>query len=163
MSDEAELEALERRLRGIVEGAMRREVVLATLCESDAQQAYRLIAAVLSRPGGDRSRQQAFATGYRTGEVVYSRLERTPRTMLETIEQSNTWLNGYVWGAPMIVLLMGTGLLLTILTGAVQFRYLGFAMKEVLGKLTQRGTGDGNVSPFQADEIDVLAGFFNRH
>ena len=70
--------------------------------------------------------------------------------MLETIEQSNTWLNGYVWGAPMIVLLMGTGVLLTILTGAVQFRYLGFALKEVLGKLTQRGTGDGNVSPFQA-------------
>ncbi len=70
--------------------------------------------------------------------------------MLETIERSNTWLNGYVWGTPMIVLLMGTGLLLTILTGAVQFRYLGFALKEVLGKLTQRGTGDGNVSPFQA-------------
>ena len=70
--------------------------------------------------------------------------------MLETIEQSNAWLNGYVWGAPMIVLLMGTGVLLTILTGAVQFRYLGFALKEVLGKLTQRGTGDGNVSPFQA-------------
>ena len=70
--------------------------------------------------------------------------------MLETIEQSNTWLNGYVWGAPMIVLLMGTGVLLTILTGAVQFRYLGFALKEVLGKLTQRGTGDGSVSPFQA-------------
>ena len=70
--------------------------------------------------------------------------------MLETIEQSNTWLNGYVWGAPMIVLLMGTGVLLTILTGAVQYRYLGFALKEVLGKLTQRGTGDGSVSPFQA-------------
>ena len=70
--------------------------------------------------------------------------------MLETIEQSNTWLSGYVWGAPMIVLLMGTGVLLTILTGAVQFRYLGFALKEVLGKLTQRGTGDGSVSPFQA-------------
>ena len=31
-------------------------------------------------------------------------------------------LNGYVWGGPMIVLLMGTGLLLTILTGVVQFR-----------------------------------------
>ena len=70
--------------------------------------------------------------------------------MLEAIEQSNTWLNGYVWGTPMIVLLMGTGLLLTILTGGVQFRHLGFALKEVLGKLTQKSTGDGNVSPFQA-------------
>ena len=70
--------------------------------------------------------------------------------MLETIEQSNTWLNGYVWGTPMLILLMGTGVVLTVLTRAVQFRYLGFALKEVLGKLTQRTTGTGDVSPFQA-------------
>ncbi|HJO38991.1 MAG: sodium:alanine symporter family protein [Vicinamibacterales bacterium] len=70
--------------------------------------------------------------------------------MLETIVQANAWLNGYVWGAPMIVLLMGTGLLLTVLTGAVQFRYLGFALREVLGKLTQKSTGEGDVTPFQA-------------
>ena len=70
--------------------------------------------------------------------------------MLETIEQSNTWLNGYVWGTPMLILLMGTGVVLTVLTRAVQFRYLGFALKEVLGKLTERTTGTGDVSPFQA-------------
>ena len=70
--------------------------------------------------------------------------------MLETIEQSNGWLNGYVWGTPMLILLMGTGVVLTVLTRAVQFRYLGFALKEVLGKLTQRTTGTGDVSPFQA-------------
>ncbi len=70
--------------------------------------------------------------------------------MLETIEQSNTWLNGYVWGTPMLILLMGTGVVLTVLTRAIQFRYLGFALKEVLGKLTQRTTGTGDVSPFQA-------------
>jgi AGCS family alanine or glycine:cation symporter len=70
--------------------------------------------------------------------------------MLETFAQANAWLYGYVWGAPMIVLLMGTGLLLTVLTGAVQFRYLGFALREVLGKLTQKSTGEGDVTPFQA-------------
>ena len=70
--------------------------------------------------------------------------------MLETIAQWNSWLNGYVWGAPMMVLLIGTGVLLTILTGAVQFTHLGTALKEVLGKLTQRGGGQGDVSPFQA-------------
>jgi AGCS family alanine or glycine:cation symporter len=70
--------------------------------------------------------------------------------MIETIQQWNAVVNGYVWGAPMIVLLMGTGLLLTVLTGAVQFRYLGFALREVLGKLTRRAGGPGNVSPFQA-------------
>jgi alanine or glycine:cation symporter, AGCS family len=48
------------------------------------------------------------------------------------------------------VLLIGTGLLLTILTGGVQFRYLPFALREVLGKLTTRSSGAGTVSPFQA-------------
>jgi AGCS family alanine or glycine:cation symporter len=70
--------------------------------------------------------------------------------MLETIDNFNTWLNGYVWGLPMIVLLVGTGLLLTILTGAAQFRYLGRALAEVLGKLRQHGGGEGSVRPFQA-------------
>lgn len=70
--------------------------------------------------------------------------------MTDRIQQWNAWLNGYVWGAPMMVLLVGTGLLLTVLTRGVQFRYLGFALREVLGKVTQRGGGVGNVSPFQA-------------
>lgn len=70
--------------------------------------------------------------------------------MIDTITAANGWLNGYVWGWPMIVLLVGTGLLLTILTGGVQFRYLGFALREVLGKLTQKAAGPGEVSPFQA-------------
>ena len=70
--------------------------------------------------------------------------------MTETIAAWNTWLNSYVWGLPTIILLVGTGLLLTVLTGVAQVRFLGFAMKEVLGKITQRATGEGTVSPFQA-------------
>ena len=59
-------------------------------------------------------------------------------------------LNGLVWGWPMIVLLMGTGALLTILTGFVQFRRLGFALSEVLGKLFSKAEGSGSITPFQA-------------
>ncbi len=70
--------------------------------------------------------------------------------MTELLPRLNATLNGYVWGWPMIVLLMGTGLLLTLLTGAVQFRRLGFALREVLGKVTRRGGGKGDVRPFQA-------------
>src|SRR5688572_30429074 len=70
--------------------------------------------------------------------------------MTETIEAANKWLNGYVWGTPMIVLLIGTGVLLTIVTGAAQFRFLWRALKEVLGKLTQSGGGEGSVRPFGA-------------
>jgi len=70
--------------------------------------------------------------------------------MIDTITAANSWLNGYVWGWPMIVLLVGTGLLLTIVTGGLQFRYLPFALREVLGKLRQKSTAAGEVSPFQA-------------
>lgn len=70
--------------------------------------------------------------------------------MIETLQRLNGAINGYVWGWPMIVLLMGTGLLLTVLTGGVQFRRLAFALREVLGKITRRGGGQGDVRPFQA-------------
>ena len=68
--------------------------------------------------------------------------------MTDTIERWNTWLNGYVWGPPMIVLLVGTGIALTILTGGVQFRRLGTVFSEVFGRHRRRGTG--TVTPFQA-------------
>ena len=69
------------------------------------------------------------------------------------MEQLLAWeriLNGYVWGGPMIVLLMGTGVLLTLLTGFIQVRHLGTALREVLGKVFSRGYGAGSVTPFQA-------------
>jgi AGCS family alanine or glycine:cation symporter len=70
--------------------------------------------------------------------------------MLETITDANNWLNGIVWGVPMLVLLMGTGVLLLVVTGGVQFRHIGTALGEVLGKLRDRTAGAGKVTPFQA-------------
>jgi hypothetical protein len=71
--------------------------------------------------------------------------------VIDFITRANTWLNGIVWGPPMLILLMGTGLLLTIITGAIQFRHVGTAMREVLGKLRQSPeAGSGNVRPFAA-------------
>ena len=70
--------------------------------------------------------------------------------MLETLTVWNAWLNGYVWGLPTIILLVGTGLLLTLLLGGPQVRYLPRALSEVLGKLRSKGTGEGTVTPFQA-------------
>jgi AGCS family alanine or glycine:cation symporter len=59
-------------------------------------------------------------------------------------------INQIVWGPPMMVLLIGAGVVLTFVTGGVQFRRLLFAFREVLGKLTQKRQGEGSVSPFQA-------------
>ena len=70
--------------------------------------------------------------------------------MIERIEALNSLLNGLVWGTPMMILLIGTGVLLTVVTGFVQIRYFARTLKEVLGKLLQRGSGDGSVTPFQA-------------
>lgn len=70
--------------------------------------------------------------------------------MIEMLQRINALVNGYVWGWPMIALLMGTGVLLTVLTRGVQFRRLGFALVEVLGKITRGGGGAGSVRPFQA-------------
>jgi AGCS family alanine or glycine:cation symporter len=72
------------------------------------------------------------------------------RRMAQMLIDLNAALNGIVWGWPMIILLVGSGVLLTGLTGVAQVRYLGTALREVLGKLTTRSTGQGTVSPFQA-------------
>lgn len=68
--------------------------------------------------------------------------------MIDLLEQWNTWLYGYVWGPPMIVLLVGTGIVLTVLTRGIQFRRFGTVLIEVLGR--RRSGGDGTVTSFQA-------------
>ena len=59
--------------------------------------------------------------------------------------------NGFFWGWPILILLMGGGLLITIRTGFMQFRYLPFILKETFGKMFKSDVGgEGTVSPFQA-------------
>ena len=64
------------------------------------------------------------------------------------------WLgkvDGIVWGPVMLVLLIGTGVVLTVRTNFLPWRNLGYALHSVLSKearTTNRGTGD--VSPFSA-------------
>ena len=70
--------------------------------------------------------------------------------MMGRLVEIHDQINALVWGTPLIIALMGTGLFLTILTGGIQFRRFGFAFREVLGKLRTKGAGTGTVSPFQA-------------
>ena len=56
-----------------------------------------------------------------------------------------------VWGPAMLVLLIGTGIFLTVRTGFLPWRNLPYALKSTLSKearTTKRGSGD--VSPFSA-------------
>ena len=60
-------------------------------------------------------------------------------------------VDGFVWGPVMLVLLVGTGIFLTIRLKFRPWRNLGFAIKSTLSKearTTKRGEGD--VSPFSA-------------
>ena len=71
--------------------------------------------------------------------------------MLHTIETINTAVNNFVWGIPAMVCILGVGLYLSIRTGFIQFRKLGYSMKVTLGKLfTQKEAKDGSITPFQA-------------
>ena len=58
------------------------------------------------------------------------------------------WLNEIVWGAPMLLLLSGTGALFTLRTGFVQFRRFGEMFRRLFRKNPARAPGD--VTPFQA-------------
>ena len=40
-----------------------------------------------------------------------------------------TKLDNLAWGVPMLILIMGTGLLLTVRLGVLQFRKLGLALR----------------------------------
>ncbi len=70
---------------------------------------------------------------------------------MELITTINSAINGFVWGPPMLVLLVGAGLLLTIRTAGVQFRKFGYALKNTIGKVFKKSdAGEGEVTPFQA-------------
>ena len=70
---------------------------------------------------------------------------------MELIASINSAINGVVWGVPMLVLLVGGGILLTIRTFGVQFRKFGYAMRNTLGKVFSKTEAkEGEITPFQA-------------
>lgn len=54
----------------------------------------------------------------------------------------------WIWGVPLLLFLVGTGAYLTVLLRGVQFRYLGYALKQVVAKKPQNAEGD--ISHFEA-------------
>lgn len=60
------------------------------------------------------------------------------------------WINGLVWGPYMLVLLVGTGLLLTIMLKGLQFTQLGHSLYLALIKRKDDQAEEGDISNFQA-------------
>lgn len=70
---------------------------------------------------------------------------------MELIATILSAIDSIVWGPIMLILLVGTGIFLTIRTRFLGWRNLGYALKSGLGKearTTRRGKGD--ISPFSA-------------
>ena len=60
-------------------------------------------------------------------------------------------VNGFAWGPIMLVLLVGTGVYLSIRVGFIQFSRIGYWMRNTFGKLFKKqNAGEGEVTPLQA-------------
>lgn len=67
--------------------------------------------------------------------------------ILDAIISFSNWL----WGIPMLVIIVGGSIFLTFKLGFVQFKYFPFAMRQTFGKMFKKPEeGEGTVSAFQA-------------
>ncbi len=76
--------------------------------------------------------------------------------VLQVVEEVNAFINNLVWGWPMIILILGTGILLTVRTKVMQVRKFKASINETLVP-TFKGIGkkkakkeENTISPFEA-------------
>ncbi len=76
---------------------------------------------------------------------------------LDFIENINNIVNGFVWGVPMLVLLIGTGVMMTFRTGFFQLTHIGHWFKNTIGALfsdrkvtAHTDKDDRSISQFQS-------------
>ena len=76
---------------------------------------------------------------------------------MEFIKTINDAVNGFVWGLPMLVLLIGTGIMMTVRTGFFQLTYFRHWMKNTIGAIfrdshvtAHTGKDDKAISQFQS-------------
>ncbi|MCU0599428.1 MAG: hypothetical protein MUE70_09260, partial [Desulfobacterales bacterium] len=68
--------------------------------------------------------------------------------MIESMLAINAQINALVWGLPMIVLLVGVGIFITIRTRFIQFSKFGTMCRETFGKIFYRGPrAEGDITP----------------
>lgn len=74
--------------------------------------------------------------------------------MREIIES----FNDFLWGLLLIVGILGTGIYISLRLKGLQFRKLGFALRNTLGKAFAKLDGsDGDISPFSALDTALAA------
>ena len=78
-------------------------------------------------------------------------------SFLEWVKNINDSVNGFVWGLPMLILLVGTGILMTFLTKWFQINHIKHWMKNTVGGIfkdkhvtAHTGKEDKQISQFQS-------------
>ncbi|MCR1933476.1 sodium:alanine symporter family protein [Clostridium tepidum] len=60
-------------------------------------------------------------------------------------------ISNWIWGPPMLILLVGGGIILTFTLNFFQIRYFPYIIKETFGKMFSKpAEGEGTITPFQA-------------
>lgn len=80
---------------------------------------------------------------------------------METIVKINDVVNGIVWGVPVLLLILGTGIFFTIRLGFIQFRHPILLLKETIVRAFKKkdevGPKTGELTSFQAAMTSVGA------
>ena len=78
--------------------------------------------------------------------------------MIETISKLNSTINGFIWGVPAMIALMGVGVYLSVRMGFLQIKKFRYIMKTTVGRIfKKRDIADGALSPFQAATTALAA------
>src|SRR3990172_3639497 len=73
---------------------------------------------------------------------------------MENVLKFTNMLNAYLWGAPMIVAIIGVGLYLAIMSRFIQLRrFLRMWRETFVRTFRGEGAGEGDISPFQAVNV----------
>jgi len=78
---------------------------------------------------------------------------------LETLMSINSFVNNIVWGPPILILIVGSGLFLSIMTKFFSITKLGYILKNTFLKMfSKEQRGEGEVTAFQAVATALAAG-----
>lgn len=78
--------------------------------------------------------------------------------LMEWVLEVNGVVNDLVWGWPLLILIVGTGLLLTIRTRFISFTKFGYMLKQTFLKMFSKSqVGEGEVTAFQAVSTALAA------
>ena len=74
--------------------------------------------------------------------------------MFELFENLTNWL----WGLPLLITILATGVYLTVRSGFFQFRHFGYIVKNMFSKERRQEGGDDGKSPTPFQAISIAIG-----